>query len=329
MERILKTMFYLSMIIFTSFLYNCNSEKDSDSITERKVLFYSNRDGNTQIYAVNQDGSNIENLSNTSTDDLIPVCSPDGNKIAYESGSRDIFIMDLNGNSKIQITNNNRYNHSPLWSPDGNKIIFCSYAINDLNDRKFHIINLITMAEIIINKALYTYTWSPDSKKIAYAENSQIYTMDPDGTNIVSLFDIGLTIDTIKWSPEGTRILINTYTVVADDIYIINSDGTDLIKIITDISNESRPAWSPDGSRIAFFSDRTGLRGLYIMDADGLDSKLLSSPVGYSFAWSHDGEKIAFASSKDGNPEIYVIDIDNLNTVNVSNSSSIEFSPSW
>ena len=61
-----------------------------------KITFYSDRDGNYDIYVI--DGSGLANLTNNSSKDRYPAWSPDGAKIAFTSdrdGQWEIYVMKL------------------------------------------------------------------------------------------------------------------------------------------------------------------------------------------------------------------------------------------
>jgi len=82
------------------------------------ILFTSTRDGNSEIYVVNADGSNQTNLSNNSAHDRYPTWSPDGNKIAFESdrtGEVRIFVMDSDGSNQTDISRCR--GEMPAWKP--------------------------------------------------------------------------------------------------------------------------------------------------------------------------------------------------------------------
>ena len=65
-----------------------------------KIVFTSDRDGNSEIYVMNPDGSGQTRLTNNGAIDADPVWSPDGTKIAFWSerdGPAEIYVMNADG----------------------------------------------------------------------------------------------------------------------------------------------------------------------------------------------------------------------------------------
>jgi dipeptidyl aminopeptidase/acylaminoacyl peptidase len=94
-----------------------------------KIAFHSNRDGNWEIYVMNEDGSNQTDLTNNPACDAYPAWSPDGSKIAFTSdrdGNYEIYVMNADGSKQTRLTNNTASDVGPVWSLDGSKIFFGS-----------------------------------------------------------------------------------------------------------------------------------------------------------------------------------------------------------
>ncbi|MEL7236513.1 MAG: translocation protein TolB, partial [Chloroflexota bacterium] len=105
-----------------------DAQSDTSDITNGKIAFASNRDGNYEIYTMASDGSDVQRLTFNEGGDFDPDWSPDGTKIAFSSQQdivSDIIIMDSDGSNQINLTNNpDGGDLYPSWSPDGTKIAF-------------------------------------------------------------------------------------------------------------------------------------------------------------------------------------------------------------
>jgi Tol biopolymer transport system component len=79
----------------------------------------SDRDGNTEIYVMDADGSNQTRLTNSPWVDNWPSWSPDGSKIAFASdrdgGNWEIYVMDADGSSQTRLTDNSADDVYPDW----------------------------------------------------------------------------------------------------------------------------------------------------------------------------------------------------------------------
>ena len=104
-----------------------NEIEGAETTSNSKILFSSSRDGNSEIYIMNMDGSNQKRITNNEFYDGDATWSPDGTKIAFVSdrdGDPEIYIMNADGTNVKRITNSPGEDNSPEWSPDGSMIAF-------------------------------------------------------------------------------------------------------------------------------------------------------------------------------------------------------------
>ena len=157
-----------------------------------RIVFTSWRDGNAEIYVMDADGGNQENLTSHPAFDGAPDWSPDGTKVAFESwrdGTGEIYVMDADGKNPIRLTDGPRNKSDPDWSPDGGMIAF------SVGDREDYIAVMDADGrnrEKLEDEARYP-SWSPDGHVIAYyvwdgiGDHSTIHLMASNGRYIKQL----------------------------------------------------------------------------------------------------------------------------------------------
>lgn len=95
----------------------------------RIVFVKTSRTGNvvnSDIYAMQANGTGAANLTNSAASESGPKWSPDGTKIVFARGG-EIWVMNANGTGQTQLTFLSATTESqPAWSPDGTRIVFTS-----------------------------------------------------------------------------------------------------------------------------------------------------------------------------------------------------------
>jgi Tol biopolymer transport system component len=137
----------------------------------------------------------------------------------------------------------------------------------------------------------------------------EIFTMDPNGTELTQLTDNVVDDEDPAWSSDGQQIAFARNENGYFQIYKMDADGSNQVKLTNTLDGYS-PTWSPDGTRIAFVSLRDGNENVYSMSSsDGSNQIRLTKKFASDSdpAWSPDGTKIAFTSERNGNFEIYVM----------------------
>ncbi len=95
----------------------------------RKIAFVSWRDGNSEIYVVNADGSGLTRVTNNSVNDNDPLWSPDGSHILFYHDYQ-MAVMHPDGSGQGILSGARGVDSGFKWSPDGKWIIF-AHGLDD------------------------------------------------------------------------------------------------------------------------------------------------------------------------------------------------------
>ena len=218
-----------------------------------KIVFYSHRDGNTEVYTMGPDGNNQTRLTFNEAGDSFPVWSPNGRQIAFHSyrdGNAEVYVMNADGSNPRNLTRHPANDRRPDWSPDGSMIAFNSFRDGAIN---IHVMNAdgsnvkqLTHMRIEHLELASKPKWSPDGEWILFGgdivegnlkQGRQVYAMRPDGSDRWQVSEPvpGASMFLGGWSPEGMRVvyaaLIGAQTTEATVIIAtLNPQRTKVIK---------------------------------------------------------------------------------------------------
>jgi Tol biopolymer transport system component len=290
---------YKGSIIFIFFIYLfAFSEGDAtlQSYASEKIAFQSDRDGNFEIYIMNENGSGQTRLTKNSAADLYPTWCPKSETIAFISlrdGNCEIYVINADGTSLRNLTLSSTNEHWPAWSPDGTQIAFASdqdgdweIFVMDKDEKKRTQIthNLINESEP---------AWIPTGKGITYTRAqrpAKIYLtpLDGRGETILNLFQgmpPGLVPECAPhstspaWSSRNELAFASTPSCQLD-IFITSLETQFTRQLTNNPGIDTSPAFSHDGKRLAFMSDREGNFDIFVVDTDGKNLKRLTSNEG-------------------------------------------------
>ena len=213
-------------------------------------------------------------LAKSDGNDINPVWSPDGSRIAFLSSRTDdyyyyyhIYTMAADGSDVKSIAPSvpahPRPEGTPVWSPDGTRLAFLGIGLEGEGAKWLHLYIVgadgSDLTQIGVSGS--RPAWSPDGLRIAFigqiGEDDGLFTAALDGSAPTKILDYLKELrgspQNVSWSPDGKRLLLTSGRNHSYVINVVNADGSDF-KTVTPrvlIGSVTTASWSPDGSRIA------------------------------------------------------------------------------
>jgi len=151
--------------------------------------------------------------------------------------------------------------------------------------------------------------------RIVFDDFENVYTMNPDGSDLRTVAGRpGFEFDG-AWSPDGRRIVYRDARRGLnedDEIFVVDADGSNARNLTNHPANDWGPDWSPDGEWIVFNSDRGGmpLRG-YRVRPDGTDLAPLDIDEWFEYpSFAPDSRRVVFDSASGNDYDVHVADLE-------------------
>ena len=292
----MKTTYLLIFAIFTLLVLNFSiSPLFAQAPATPKILFTSSRDGNSDVYIMNPDGSEQVNLTQHPASDISAVWSPTGEQILFVSDRqgtrvRDLYLMNPDGSNVRRVFKRKAKGRraSPAWSTDGKQF---AYSYTDWDRGEFGLY-LGTFGEEDAERLPYGNSpeWSPDGSEIAYSISHQFGSRLTFINVRTRKLEQPLPDKALRrqagpsWSAAGDRLAItgnrHPLPVILDrelhnawadkyTVFIVNRDGTGLRQLVEEAGPEARvSALSPDGSEVLYTQEINGHYQIFKINAN-------------------------------------------------------------
>lgn len=223
------------------------------------ILFTSDRDGDFEIFVMNEDGSGVRQLTFNTSKDSKARWAPDGRAIYFIRDDAQVWRMDRDGGNQQQITDG----QSLAVSPDGTQLAIAKF-VSFWAARNLFIHDLATGQERLLVDHVgedFHADFSPDGSRLVYVNYfiyygdyyKNLHVVNVDGSGDTALTDYDEFTpgwpDSPRWSTDGNRILFSNHGEGQDDrLQTIAPDGSNHAGYISSsIGGLVSPVWSPDG----------------------------------------------------------------------------------
>ncbi len=253
------------------------------------VVFTSTRDGDSDIYAVNPDGTGLTHLTQNDVDDSEPVPSPDGRLIMFNGRT----VMNADGSGQRALRGCPGFGPGG-WSPDSRHIVCGGY------EEGLVIVDTADGSTTPLQDSGSAPAWSPDGSTIAFIDENRLFVVSAVGGARRRLGILKVAEDaTPSWSPDSQRIAYISPGNGLDRyaLWTIRADGSGGRRVVQKVAGES-PRWSPNGSRILFVKLLHNVSAVNVVRPNGTGVHQVSiSRVGEYVAepaWSADGKLVLY-----------------------------------
>lgn len=283
-------MLYRLLIVLTALIItNCGNKTDPADL----IVFSSSRNGNSDIYTMKIDGSELRALTTDSSEQWSPSWLSESEiTFLYQKedsiGRRAIDLNSLESRELSHPPNCLLTDKNMLYAAKGTKGLYS--CLGDIFVLQEGVDGILNISQNMLGQSRYP-----------------------------------------SWADGGDAVVFTNNQTGSNDIYLFDLPSQTLKRLISYPSNEERPSLSSDGRYLAFSSDmeEAGNQEIMIMEmkTERLMNVSKSNGTELIARWAEKDPVLYYGSDKEGNWEIYSFDLPSRHTERLTNDPAFDGDP--
>jgi serine/threonine protein kinase/Tol biopolymer transport system component len=194
----------------------------------RKIAFYSDRTGPSQVWVINRDGSGLKQVTQGPSPGAIrSVWSPDGRKLASTHLAGESFIIDLDESLNARSIQQLPALDSPdqwfdiwSWSPDGKWLAGRRVVKSSAKNLGVTLFSLESGKYVKLLDFGESARWLQDNQRLLFLDDGKLYLVDRRSGKVLPLLTPAINVNSFAIASDN-RTLYFTAIVLQADIWLI------------------------------------------------------------------------------------------------------------
>ncbi len=193
----------------------------------RRIAFYSDRSGRFEVWAINSDGTGLQQITYTSGQSTVyPIWSPDGKQMLFKQRGSQPYVFDISRPwtdqtpQKMPVIGGVGEDFwASSWSPDGRKVAG-TWIVNRTN--YLHVYDFETQTYENFNLRAVKPIWLSDNRRLLYELDGRLHIVETQTKKSREILSAGPYTITTICPTRDARTIYYTLQKTESDVWLLS-----------------------------------------------------------------------------------------------------------